>query len=117
MKSVLYLKCKTKRVESSWMSLLIPSSAHKRQDTFKEQNPLLIISVFVEAFVPWKHPHELKGMEHLAALPALRRQVLQQATLWGGGETFHSSFMDPVGGSSCRESKMTALLARNCNLG
>lgn len=61
-------------------------------------------------------PHEVKGMEHLAALPALRRQVLQQAMLRVGGETLSFSFMDPVGGSSCRVSKML-LLARNCNLG
>lgn len=55
-------------------------------------------------------PHELKGMEHLAILPALRRQLLQQAMVWVGGEALSSSFMDPMGGSSCRECK------RNCNL-
>lgn len=53
--------------------------------------------------------HELKGMEHLAILPALRRQLLQQAMVWVGGEALSSSFMDPMGGSSCRGLKETVI--------
>lgn len=41
-----------------------------------------------------------EGHGALAALPTLRRQVLQQEMLRVGGETLSSLFMDPVGESS-----------------